>query len=100
MAVLPPDEGAVLPDVDSVGSAGSLSGSRADCPNASGMDVLSASLSSAMMPFSQSVLREDVLCDVHPFFAHKLDAGPMRLMTKFWLIRTFHGAIRWLSCFR
>ena len=35
MAVLPPDEGAILADVDSVGSAGSLSGSRADCLKAS-----------------------------------------------------------------
>ena len=38
VAVLPPDEGAVLADVVSVGCAGSLSGSRADGPNASGMD--------------------------------------------------------------
>ena len=39
VAVLPPDDGAVLAYVDSVGCAGSLSGSRADCPNASGMGV-------------------------------------------------------------
>ena len=45
VAVLPPDEGAVLADVDSVGFAGSLSGSRADCPNALGVDVSSAALS-------------------------------------------------------
>ena len=34
-----------------------------------------------MVPFSHSVLRVDVLCDLHPFFAHKLDYGPVRLMT-------------------
>ena len=49
VAVLPTDEGAVLADVDSVGSAGSLSGSRADCPNASGMDVSSTSLNSELL---------------------------------------------------
>ena len=38
VAVLPPDEGVVLADVDSVGRTGSLSGSRADCLNVSGMD--------------------------------------------------------------
>ena len=81
VAVLPPDEGAVLADVDSVGSAGSLSGSQADCPNASGMDISSTSLSSAVVPFSQTVIRVDISCDLHPFFAHKLDAGPIRLAT-------------------
>ena len=81
VAVLPPDEGAILADVDSVGSAGSLSGSRADCPNASVVDVSSASLSSAVVPFSQTVLQVNVPCDLHPFFAHKLDAGPIWLVT-------------------
>ena len=38
VAVIPPDEGVVLAYVDSVGRTGSLSGSRADCPNVSGMD--------------------------------------------------------------
>ena len=64
-----------------MGSAGSLSGSRADCPNASGMDVSSASLSSAVVPFSHTVLRVDVSCGLHPFFVHKLDAWHIRLAT-------------------
>ena len=81
VAVLPPDEGAVLADVDSAGSSGSLSGSQADCPDASGVDVSSAALSSAVVPFSQTVLRVDVSCNLHPFFAHTLDAGPIRLAT-------------------
>ena len=57
VAVLPPEEGAVLADVVSVRSAGSSSGSRADFPNASGMNVSSAPLDSAVVPFSHSVLR-------------------------------------------
>ena len=66
--VLPPEEGAVLADVVSVGSVGSLSGSRADYPNAISLDVTSAPRSSAVIPFSQSVLRVDVSCTLHPFF--------------------------------
>ena len=81
VAVLPSDEGAVLADVDSVRSTGSLSGSQADRPDASGVDVSSAALSSAMVPFSQTILHVDVSCDLHPFFAHKLDAGPIWLAT-------------------
>ena len=70
VAVLPPDEGAVLANVDSVRSTGSLSGSQADCPDASGVDILSDALSSATVPFSQTILRVNVSCDLHPFFAH------------------------------
>ena len=80
VAVLPLDEGALLADIDSVGCAGSLSGSRADCPNASRMDVSSTSLSSAVVPFSPSVIRVDVSCELHPLFVHKLDAGSVRLV--------------------
>ena len=61
---------AVLADVVSVGSVGSLSGSRADCPNAVGLDVTSAPQSSAVISFSHSVLRVDVLCALHPLFVH------------------------------
>ena len=56
VAVLPPEEGAVLADVVSVESAGSSSGSWADCLNASGMNVSSAPLDSAVVPFYHSVL--------------------------------------------
>ena len=73
VAVLPPDEGVVLADVDSVGRTGSLLGSRADCPNGSGMDVSLTSLTSA-------VIRVDVSCVLHPFSVHKLDAGPIQLV--------------------
>ena len=71
VAVLPPDEGCV----------GSLSGSRADGPNASSMDVSSTSLTSAVVPFSPTVVWVDVSDDLHPFSMHKLDAGPMQLVT-------------------
>ena len=81
VAVLPPDEGAVLADVDSVRSAGSLSGSQSDRPDASGMDVSSAALSSAVAPISRTILLVDVSCNLHPFFTHTLDAGPIRLAT-------------------
>ena len=56
VAVLPPDEGAVLTDVTSVKSARFFSGSRSDWPDASGMDVSSAALSSAVVTFSQTIL--------------------------------------------
>ena len=84
--VLPPDEGVVLADVYSVGRTGSLSGSRAACPNisdmdGSGMDVSLTSRTSAVVPFSSTVIRVDVSCALHPLSVHKLDAGPIRLVT-------------------
>ena len=83
---LPPDEGVVLADVDSVGCTRSLSGSRTACPNmsdvdGSGMDVSSSSLTSAVVPFSSTVIRVDVSCVLHPFSVHTLDAGPIQLVT-------------------
>ena len=54
----------MLADVVSVGSVGSLSGSRADYPNAVSLDITSAPRSSAVIPFSQSVLCVDVSCAV------------------------------------
>ena len=81
VAVLPLEEGVVLADITSINRTESLSGSRADCPNVSeldgsGMDVSLTSLTSAVVPFSSTVLRVDVSCALHPFFVHKLDAGP------------------------
>ena len=45
------------------------------------MDVTSAPLSAALMPVTPSVLHVDVSCALHPLFVHKLDSGPIRLMT-------------------
>ena len=59
-AVLTPDEGAVLPDLDSVKSAKSFSRYRSGRPDASEMDVSSAALSSAVVTFPQTILLVDV----------------------------------------
>ena len=76
----------MLADVASVESTGSSSGSWADCQNVSeldgsGMDVSLTSRISAVVYFSSTVIRVDVSCGLHPFFVHKLDAGPVRLVT-------------------
>ena len=84
--ILPPDEGVVLADVDSVGGRRSASGSQVNCrtmteDDASRMGVSSSSVSSAGIPFSATMLWIDGSCVLHPFSLHKLDAGPIRLMT-------------------
>ena len=43
--------------------------------------VSSDSVSSAGIPFAATTLRIDGACVLHPFSLHKLDAGPVRLMT-------------------
>ena len=45
------------------------------------MDVSLTSRTSAVVPFSSTVIRVDVSCGLYPFFEHKLDAGPIRLVT-------------------
>ena len=47
----------------------------------SGMGVSLSSVSSEGIPFSATMLRIDGSCVLHPFSLHKLDAGPIRLMT-------------------
>ena len=84
--ILPPDEGVVLADVDSVGCMRSTSGSQACCrtmteDDVSRMDVSSSSVSSAGIPFSATMLWIDGSCVLHPFSLHKFDAGYIRLMT-------------------
>ena len=84
--VLPPDEGIVLADVDSVGGGRSGSESRASSrtmANCAGsrIGVSSDSVSSAGILFAATALRIDEVCVLHPFSRHKLDAGPVRLMT-------------------
>ena len=77
--------GVVLADVDSVGmrstSGSPVSGQSLMDVDGSRMGVLSNSVSSAGIPFSASILRIDGSCVLHPFSLHKLDAGPIRLMT-------------------
>ena len=83
--VLPPDEGVVLADVDSVGmrstSGSQVSGRSLMEVDGSRMGVSSSSVSLSGIPFSASILRIDGSCVLHPFSLHKLDAGPIRLMT-------------------
>ena len=84
--VLPPDEGAVLADVDSVRSRRSTSEPRVSCQtmadyNGSRMDVSADSVSPAGTLFVATALRIDGACVLHPFSLHKLDAGPVRLTT-------------------
>ena len=81
MAILPPDEGAVLSEIASVKSAQFFSGSRSDRPDASGMDVSSAALSSAVVTFPHKIILVDATSNLHPFVMHRLDAGPIRLAT-------------------
>ena len=45
------------------------------------MDVSSAALSSAVVSFPQGILLVDATSILHPFFTHRLDAGPIRLTT-------------------
>ena len=129
-AVLPPEEGAVLSEIASVRSAQFFSESRSRRPEGSGMDISSAVLSSAVVSFPQKVLLVDTTSNLHPFFTHRLDSGPIRLTTiahafnyrvavlrdsvrsathvsrsrrvgdEFWRIRMFRGVIRWPSCLR
>ena len=57
------------------------------------MGVSSSSVSSAGSPFSATILLIDGSCVLHPFSLHKLDAGPIWLMTLHML-----STIVWLSC--
>ena len=83
--VLPPDEGIVLADVDSPSmrsaSVSQVSGRSWMDVDGSRMGVSSSSVSSAGIPFSASILRIDGSCVLHQFTLHKLDAGPIWLMT-------------------
>ena len=79
--VSPPDEGAVMADVDSLKSIDISAQSQAEPVNSEDMDVTSAPLISALIPVEPPVLRIYISCVLHPFFNHKLDSGPVRLMT-------------------
>ena len=81
IAVLSPEEGAVLSEAVSVKSAQFSLDSRTCQPEDSRIDVPSAALISAMVIFPQDVLLVDVISILHPFSTHWLDAGPIRLTT-------------------
>ena len=81
IAVLSPEEGAVLYEAISVKSAQFSLDSWTCRPEDSRMNVPSAALSSAVVTFPQQVLLVDVISILHPFSTHRLDAGPIRLTT-------------------
>ena len=66
-----------MADVDSVKSP-VLSAAPS---STSDMDVTSAPLISVLVPVVPPALRVDSSCVLHPFYVHKLDSGPVRLMT-------------------
>ena len=47
----------------------------------SDMNITSAPLISVPVPVEPPALRIDSSCVLHPFYVHKLDSGPVRLMT-------------------
>ena len=86
ITALPPDEGVVLVDVDSVCEGRSNSqdrGSRhASAPSdGTRMAPMMDSMLPTDTPFAATALRIEDACALYPFSVHKLDAGPVRLMT-------------------
>ena len=86
ITALPPDEGLVLADVDSVREGRSYSqdrgGGHASLPSD---DTRMAPMTDSVLPtdtnLATTALRIDGACILHPFSVQKLDAGPVRLMT-------------------
>ena len=76
--VLPPDEGVVLADVD---SAGMQSASGSQVSGRSRMDVDGCVVELYFLGGHSFLGRIDGSCVLHPFTLHKLDAGPIWLMT-------------------
>ena len=82
ITALPPDEGVVLADVDSVRnerstSQGRVSGHASVPSDDFQMASMSDSVSPTDNPFAATTLRIDDACTLHPFSVHKLDAGPV-----------------------
>ena len=86
ITALPPDEGVVLADVDSVRNGRSpshdrVSGHASETSDDSQLAPMTDSVSPTDTPFATTALRIDNACALHQFSVHKLDAGPVRLMT-------------------
>ena len=77
LTVAVPAEGAIIADVDSEHSVGSSVAPS----DTSGMDIMSAPLISVPRPVESRAVRIDSSCVIHPFYIHKMDSGPVRLMT-------------------
>ena len=77
LTVAPPVEGTLIAEVDSNHSVGSsiVPG------DLSRVDVTSAPLISVPLRVENHAVEIDSSCVIHPFYIHKMDSGPARLMT-------------------
>ena len=73
----PPAEGTMIADVES----NHLVSSSLDPSGVTRLDVTSAPLISVPLLVESQVVEIDSSCVIHPFYIHKMDSGPVRLMT-------------------
>ena len=73
----PPAEGTMIADVESNRSVSS----SLDPSCLSRVDVTSAPLITVPFPVERQAVEIDSSCVIHPFYIHKMDSGPVRLMT-------------------
>ena len=76
IAVIPPEDGALLSGSASVDSAPQLPGSLSYHPDGSVMGVSSDSPGTVVIILPHKVFLEDTTVSLHPFFMHWLDVGP------------------------
>ena len=81
ISVIPLEEGALLSAGGSLDSARQLPGSLSYRSDGSVRDVSSDYLSTVVIFPPQEVCLVDATSSLHPFFMHRLDIGPIRLMT-------------------
>ena len=77
LTVAPPAEGTMMADVESNHSVSS----SLDPSGLSRVDVTSAPLITVPFPVERQAVEIDSSCVIHPFYIHKMDSGPVRLMT-------------------
>ena len=77
LTVAPPAEGTLIADVEPNHSVSS----SIDPSDLSRVDVTSAPLISVPLRVESQVVEIDSSCVIHPFYIHKMDSGPVRLMT-------------------
>ena len=77
LTVAAPAEGTMIADVDSDHSVSS----SLDPSGILRMDITSAPLIAVPIPVESRAVRIDSSCVIHPFYIHKMDSGPVRLMT-------------------
>ena len=86
MTALPPDKGVELADVDYVQNGRSMlqhsDSKHTIMPSEGGRrSPRTDSVVSEAIPFATTAIRMNDTSTLHPFFPHKSDAGPVRLMT-------------------